>query len=113
MSETPVLDTIAAITAASIEEFNAPPAALLLIRLAALVAVDAPEVSYIAHIGPSVDAGITIDDVQNVLVAVAPIVGTPRVMSAAAKITAALGFVILVAEAELEAELEAEEDGLA
>jgi hypothetical protein len=43
-----------------------------------------------------------------VLVAVAPIVGTSRVVSAAANIAKALGFVILAA-AELEAEIEAEE----
>ena len=109
MSDTPVLDTVAALTAVSIAEFTAPPAALVLIRLAALVAVDAPEASYLAHIGPSLEVGVTIEDVQNVLVAVAPIVGTPKVVSAAAKITDALGLVILAAADELEAELEAEE----
>jgi alkylhydroperoxidase/carboxymuconolactone decarboxylase family protein YurZ len=106
MSDTPVLDTVAALTAVSIAEFTAPPAALILIRLAALVAVDAPEASYLAHVGPSLELGVTIEDVQNVLVAVAPIVGTPKVLSAAEKITNALGFAILVAEAELEAELD-------
>ncbi len=110
MSDTPVLDTVAAITAVSIAEFTAPAAALVLIRLAALVAVDAPEASYLAHIGPSLEVGVTIEDVQNVLVAVAPIVGTPKVVSAASKIEAALGFAILVAVAELEAELEEEEE---
>jgi hypothetical protein len=46
------------------------------------------------------------------LIAIAPIVGTPRVVSAAGKITDALGFVIdiAIAEAELEAELEADEE---
>jgi len=39
---------------------------------------------------------------------VAPIVGTARVVSAAAKIAEGLGFVVAIAEAELEAELEAE-----
>ena len=37
-------------------------------------------------------------DVQNVLVAIAPIVGTARVMSAAANITEALGIAIAVIE---------------
>jgi hypothetical protein len=40
-----------------------------------------------------------VDHVQDVLVAVAPIIGTPRVLSAALKITEALGFAIAVAEA--------------
>jgi hypothetical protein len=49
--------------------------------------------------------GVTLEDVHGVLVAVAPIVGTPRVVSAAGRITTALGLVIEIAEAELAAEL--------
>jgi hypothetical protein len=55
--------------------------------------------------------GITADDVQDVLVAIAPIVGTSRVVTAAGNITRALGFAIAVAEAELEAEVAALDDG--
>ena len=43
------------------------------------------------------------------LIAVAPIVGTPRTMAAALNITKALGVVIVALEEELEAELEDEE----
>jgi hypothetical protein len=53
-------------------------------RLAALVAVDAPTMSYLLNLGTA-DAGVTLEDVQGVLIAVAPIVGTPRVVSAAAR----------------------------
>ena len=72
----------------------------MLIRLAALAAVDAQPISYLVHIGPAVDAGLTLEDAQNVLVAVAPIIGTARVMSAAVNITEALGIAIAVAEAD-------------
>ena len=100
--ETPVLDTIAAMTAASLERCDLPADVLLLVRIAALAAVDARPVSYLAHVGPSVEAGVTLEDVQNVLVAVAPIIGSARVMKAALNITEALGFVIAVAESESE-----------
>ena len=100
--ERPVLETIAAMTAASLERCDLAPDALLLVRIAALVAVDARPVSYLAHIGPAADLGVTLEDVQNVLVAVAPIVGTARVMSAAVNITEALGFAIAVAEADVD-----------
>ena len=100
--ETPVLDTIAAMTAASVERCDLPADVLLLVRIAALAAGDAPSVSYLAHVGPSVEAGVTLEDVQSVLVAVAPIIGSARVMKAALNITEALGFVIAVAEAESE-----------
>jgi alkylhydroperoxidase/carboxymuconolactone decarboxylase family protein YurZ len=98
--ETPVLDTIAAMTAASLERCDLPLDALLLVRIAALAAVDARPVSYLAHIGPAVEAGLDVGEVQNVLVAIAPIVGTVRVMSAAASITEALGIAIAVIEEE-------------
>ena len=55
------------------------------------------------------EAGLTIEQVQGILVAVAPIVGTPRTMAAAARITEALGIVIVAVAAELEAGLEADE----
>ena len=108
-SDNPVLETIAAITAASLERSELPPDALVMIRLAALAAVDAKPISYLAHIGPSMESGVTLEDVQNVLVAVAPIIGTARTMSAAVNITEALGFAIDVMEAELDEELDAME----
>ncbi len=98
ISETPVLDTISALTEASIERCALDVDELLLVRLAALAAVDARPVSYLFHIGPSVRAGVTVEQVQNVLVAIAPIVGTARVTSAAVNITEALGMAIAIAE---------------
>lgn len=101
-SENPVLETIGAITAASMERSDLPADSLLLIRIAALAAVDARPVSYLAHVGPAVESGVTIEDVQNVLVAVAPIIGTARTMSAAVNITEALGFAVAVMQDEAE-----------
>jgi alkylhydroperoxidase/carboxymuconolactone decarboxylase family protein YurZ len=100
--ETPVLDTIAAMTLASVERCGLDADALLLVRIAALAAVDAKPASYLLHVGPAVEAGVTIEQVQDVLVAVAPIVGTARVMSASLAITEALGLAIEIIAAELE-----------
>ena len=74
----------------------------MLVRLAALVAVDARPMSYLAHIGAAAETGVTLEDAQNVLVAVAPIVGTARVMSAAIHITEALGLAIAAFEDDSE-----------
>jgi hypothetical protein len=104
--DTPVLDTLAEMTAASIEHGTLEGREHMIARIAALVAVDAPPASYLVNAGTASDVGITLEDVQGVLVAVAPIVGTTRVVSAGANITRALGFAIAVAEAELELELE-------
>jgi alkylhydroperoxidase/carboxymuconolactone decarboxylase family protein YurZ len=105
--DTPVLDTLSEITAASVDHGSLEAREHMLARLAALVAVDAPPLSYLVNVGTAVDVGVTVEDVQGVLVAVAPIVGTPRVVSAAGNIAEALDFVIDVAVAE--AELAAEE----
>jgi alkylhydroperoxidase/carboxymuconolactone decarboxylase family protein YurZ len=108
----PVLNTLAEITAVSVAHGTLDAREHMLARLAALVAIDAPAASYVLNVEPSAEAGLTVEDVQGLLIAIAPIVGTPLVVSAAGKITDALGFVIdlAIAEAELEAELDAEEE---
>ena len=103
-SETPVLDTLAAMTVDSIERCGLAPDMLLLTRIAALAASDAPPISYVAHIDPAIRTGVTADQLQDVLVAIAPIVGTARVMTAAGHIATALGMAIAVADAEIEAQ---------
>jgi hypothetical protein len=105
---TPVSDTLLAMTITSLENSDLSPRELMIARIAALVAVDAPAVSYAFNAVPATDSDITLDDVEDILVAVAPIVGTTRVVSATANIAEGLGFVIALAEAELEEELEAE-----
>lgn len=106
MSDTPVLDTLAGMTAASLENADLPVHDLALARLAALIAVDAPAASYLLNLEFSEEAGLTLEDVQGVLAAVAPIVGGPRIVAASAHITEALGFAIELAAAELLAEAE-------
>ncbi|MET1035251.1 MAG: carboxymuconolactone decarboxylase family protein [Arthrobacter sp.] len=101
--ENPVSDTLVEITAASLERSTLEPRELMLARIAALAAVDAPPASYLLNVGAAVDVGITLEDVQGILVAVAPIVGTPRIVAASGNLAVALGFAIaLEAEAETE-----------
>src|SRR5207344_2050663 len=52
--DTPVLDTLALMTAASVESCELSPRELMLVRLTALVAVDAPPASYLANTGVAV-----------------------------------------------------------
>lgn len=101
-SDTPVQDTLAAMTAEALVRCDLDNKSLIAVRLAALVAVDAPAMSYLMHVGPAAEAGITVDQVQDILVAIAPIVGTARTVSAAARITEALGITIIALEAALE-----------
>ena len=106
-AETPVLDTLADITAASVEHNSLAPRELMLVRMAALIAVDAPAASYLANAGAAADSGVTADDIQGVMIGVAPVVGTARVVSAGGNILRALGFAIAVADAEMADEVDA------
>ena len=73
----------------------------MLVRIAALIAVDAPPASYLLNLELADAAGIDGETVRDVFAAVAPIVGTARVASAVGKVARALGFAELVAEQQL------------
>jgi Carboxymuconolactone decarboxylase family len=105
--DTPVLDTLADITAASIEHNSLSAREFMLVRLAALISEDAPPISYIANAPAVTEAGLTVEDVQGVMIAVAPVVGTARVMAAGGHILRALGMAIAVSEAETADEVDA------
>jgi alkylhydroperoxidase/carboxymuconolactone decarboxylase family protein YurZ len=100
-TDAPVLDTLIDINATSIEHSHLMPRELMLARLAALVAVDAPPASYLANASVAADSGVSEQDVQEVMIAVAPVVGTAKVVSAGGNMMRALGFAIKVAEADL------------
>ncbi len=76
-------------------------------RIAALVAVDAPPVSYGLNLEAAGDLEIDPERVRGVLAAVAPIVGTARIASATSKIARALALELEIAELEAETEAEA------
>jgi len=97
--EAPVLEVLTEINAASLARVELDPATLLLVRLAALASVDAPAASYLLHVGPAVESGVDLGDVQDVLVAIAPIIGSPHVLRAAGAITEALGVAIALTDA--------------
>jgi 4-carboxymuconolactone decarboxylase len=101
-SETPVLDLLATMTADSLEASSLDSETLALVRIAALVAVDAPASSYLLNLAAANEIGLDADDVRGVLAAVAPIVGTARVASATGKIVRALAVAIEIAEEELD-----------
>ena len=76
-SESPVLDTLTDMTAASVDHNTLSPRDFMLARLAALVAMDAPSMSYFANAAAIEESGLTTEDIQGVMIAVAPVVGAP------------------------------------
>ena len=98
--ETPVLDLLASMTESSLKASSLDAQTLMLVRIAALVAVDAPPASYLINLGAAAENGLELDQVRGVLAAVAPIVGTPRVVAATGNIVRALGLALESAELE-------------
>src|SRR5262249_47436649 len=89
-SDTPVLDLLASMTALSIEASTLDEQAIMVARIAALVATDAPPISYAVNLGAAGEAGVDADQIRGVFAAIAPIVGTARIASAMGNIVRAL-----------------------
>ena len=108
-SDAPVHDLLASMTADSLDASSLDEQSIMLVRLAALVASGAPSASYALNLAAAGEVGLDAEDVRGVLAAIAPIVGTSRVVAATGRIVLALGVAIEVASAELDDELAAEE----
>ena len=100
-SDTPVLDLLANMTADSVEASSLDVQAIALVRLAALVASDAPAVSYALNLAIADEVGLDAEAVRGVLAAIAPIVGTSRVAAATSRIVLAIGVGIEQASAQM------------
>jgi len=97
--DAPVIETVLAMNLDALERSGLDPDTYVLVRLAVLVAVDAPPASYLATLPVAADSGITVEKDQSVLVAIAPLVGSPRITAAAGNILRALFGAEALAEA--------------
>lgn len=91
-TETPMLDLLAGMTMLSLDTTTLDEKEVMLVRIAALVATDAPPISYSLNLEAAENAALEAEDVRGVLTAIAPIVGTPRIAAAVGYIAEALEF---------------------
>jgi 4-carboxymuconolactone decarboxylase len=70
------------------------PRSFALVKIAALIALDAPPASYLWQVGNALDAGATPEDLIGVLRAIAPQVGGPKTVAAAPELMVALGLAL-------------------
>jgi hypothetical protein len=99
-AESPILDLLMAMNAAGIEASTLDAQSLMLVRMAALVAIDAPPVSYMLNLRMAGEVELDPAQVEGMLAGIAPIVGSARVASAASKMVRALGLELSLAELE-------------
>jgi len=97
-SDSPILSLLASMNLAGIEASSLDAQTMMLVRLAALVAVDAPPISYVLNLQMAGDVDVSADEVEGMLAAIAPIVGSARVAAAAGNVVRALGLEIALAE---------------
>lgn len=99
------VEDVLAMQLANIEASDLDPKTHALVRLGALVALDAAPASYQWNVGMALAAGATVDEIVGVLIAVAPTVGLARAVSAASELALAIGY-------DIDAALEAIDQGV-
>ena len=85
------LETAVGLREAQLERTGLDARTFALVKVAALIALDAPPASYAWQITNALADGATPEDLVGVLRAVAPQVGGPRVIAAAPEIMLSLG----------------------
>lgn len=89
-TDTPILDLLAGMTALSVEATTLDEQELILARIAALVASEAPPISYALNLGAAGEFNVTPEQIRGVFAAIAPIVGTARIATAVGNVARAL-----------------------
>lgn len=89
--DTQALEQAVGLREAAREATGLDPRTFGLVKIAALIAMDAPPASYAWQVANALDEGASPEDILGVLRAVAPQVGGPRVVAAAPEVMLALG----------------------
>ena len=95
---TPVVDALVQMNEGIPERSGLDPDTFMLVRIAALASSGGPPESYLLNLGVAADLGLSVEQVQGVLIAIAPVVGSARVASAGSSMAEALGLATAVAE---------------
>ena len=85
-----MLDALKDLVAVSYVESGLDPQTFMLVRMAALATLDAAPASWFMNLAAGGGAGLAREQVLGTLIAIAPVIGTARVVSAAGNILKAL-----------------------
>jgi alkylhydroperoxidase/carboxymuconolactone decarboxylase family protein YurZ len=90
-AEQDILATLLEMQMHNLENSGLDPRTYSLVKIAALIALDAPPASYVGQVEFALEAGVDPAEMMKVLIAVAPQVGLPRAVAAAPQLMLALG----------------------
>ena len=83
------VDALKSMLVDTYEASGLDPQTFMLVRMAALAAMDAAPVSWLVNMTVSGEAGLAPEQLLGTLIAIAPVIGTARVVSTASHITKA------------------------
>src|SRR3954468_16445731 len=98
-AESDILERLMQMQVHNLEQSGLDPRAYALVKLATLIAVDAPPASFVTQVAWALESGVTAEEILGVLIAAAPQVGIPRVVSAGPEVMLALGMSLDLVEA--------------
>jgi 4-carboxymuconolactone decarboxylase len=90
----PILQEALAMTVDSFERSGLDDRTFVMVRIAALAATGANPASWLFNLEAAADSGVSIEDVQSVLVAVMPVIGTPRTVAAIGNAMRGIGMAV-------------------
>jgi alkylhydroperoxidase/carboxymuconolactone decarboxylase family protein YurZ len=90
-AEEEMLASLLAMQLHNLEQSGLDARTYSLVKVAALIALDAPPASYLAQVAFALSNGVEPEEIVSVLIAVAPQVGLPKAIAAAPEIMLALG----------------------
>jgi 4-carboxymuconolactone decarboxylase len=99
--EMPVLDEVVRMTVDSADRSGLDARTYFMVRIAALAATGANPAAWVTNLGMAADSGLTKEDVQGVLIAVAPVIGTARTVSAVGNALRGIGLASAIPETEI------------
>lgn len=85
-----VLERLLSMQLENLDASGLDPRTYAMVKVASLIALDAPSASYLAQVAFAREAGVTADEIIGVLIASAPQVGIPKIVAAAPEIMVAL-----------------------
>ena len=94
----PVLAEVLSMTLESAERSGLDATTYMRVRIAALAAMGANPGSWMLNLATAAEAGLGVEDVQAVLIGIAPVIGSARTVAAAGNALRALGLAAAAAE---------------
>src|SRR5438876_2777790 len=93
-----MLSALQSLIESSYKDSGLDPQTFMLVRMAALATLDAAPASWLMNIEASGEAGLAPEHILGMLIALAPVIGTARIVSAAANIIKAFELAEALAE---------------